>query len=130
MAASALFAFTALPAVASGGPSVVGNWSVVDRGQGCWGGGNLLSDGSGNGGGGCAVHTSSGEEVTSLKPVSWSFIDPVTKHFVLLTADIKLKQNSDSGLIPLGIVPVMVPVGTGAPVNLFGDIYGKITLHP
>lgn len=122
----ALFASIAAP-VSAAGPSVVGTWSVVDHGQGCWGGGNLLSDLSGNGGGGCAFQTPAGEEVASLKPVSWSFTDS-TNTSVNLCANF---TGVKGPVFPIG-VPVLscvvVPVGTSAPINLGQGTYGKVNL--
>lgn len=122
-----MFAALALPAFAAGSP-VVGNWSVVDRGPGCWGGGNLFADGSGNGGGGCAFQTPAGEEVASLTPTSWAFTD-ATDTVVNLCATFVGKQGP---VFPIG-VPVVecvqVPVGSGAPIAIGGGTYAKVMIH-
>lgn len=115
--------------VSAAGQSVVGTWSVVDHGQGCWGGGNLLSDGTANGGGGCSFQTPSGEEVASLKPFSWSYAD-ATQTAVNLCANITGKRGP---VFPIGVAVlscIVVPVGTSAPVNLGGNTYGKVNIHP
>lgn len=119
---------TSIASANSTGASVVGNWAVADHGQGCWGGGNLLSDGSGNGGGNCSVSDPNGQSVASLKPVSWSFTDS-SDTAVSLCADITAKKGDVFG--PAGTVSfscITVPVGTDAPVDLGGDTYGKVTI--
>lgn len=112
--------------VLAAGP-VAGTWSVVDHGQGCWAGGNLLVNGGGTGGGECAFQTPLGEEVASIKPVSWTFTDS-TDTAVNLCANFTGKKGP---VFPIG-VPILncvvVPVGTSAPVNLFGDTYGKVNI--
>jgi hypothetical protein len=127
MAASVLFVSQAAPAAAAG--PVVGTWSIADHGQGCWGGGNLLADGTGNGGGGCAFHTPAGEEVASLTPTSWSYTDG-SKTAVELCATFVGKKGP---VFPVG-VPILqclvVPVNTSAPVDLGGGTFGKVTILP
>lgn len=122
-----LFVATTIPTFASG--SVVGTWSVADHGQGCWGGGNLLSDGTGNGDGGCAFQTPQGEEVASISPQGWSFTDSTNKEVNLCATFIGKKGP----VFPIG-VPItqclVVPVNTNTPVNIFGDTYAKATILP
>jgi hypothetical protein len=113
--------------VFAAGPDVVGTWSVVDHGQGCWGGGNLLADGSGNGGGGCAFMTPAGEEVASLKPASWAFTD-ATKTAVNLCASFVGKKGP---VFPVGVAVtncIVVPVGGSAPVEVAPETYGKVNI--
>jgi hypothetical protein len=117
-----------LAAANSTGASVVGNWSLHDRGQGCWAGGNLLSDGTGNGGGNCSVSDANGQSIASIKPVSWAFTDP-SDTAVNLCADFTAKKGDIFG--PPGTVSlncITVPVGTDKPVVLPGDTYGKVTI--
>ena len=125
VAALAMLLGVAASSYAAGG--VVGTFSIADRGQGCWAGGNLLPDGSANGHGGCAFTTPVGEEVASITPQSWSFTDS-THTAVNLCATFVGKKGP---VFPVGVPVtncVAVPVGTGAPVNLFEDTYGKVTL--
>ena len=116
----------ALPAGAT--PQVVGNWHVQDHGQGCWGGGNLLVDGTGNGGGNCSFSTGQGQEVADLDPVSWSFTDS-TDTAVNLCANITGRKGP---VYPVGI-PILscivVPVGTTGPVSLGGGTFGWVNIH-
>ncbi len=56
--------------LASSRPSVVYTMTITDLGQGCWGGGSLLSDGSTSGNAACAFNN--GEDVGLLMPTSWS----------------------------------------------------------
>lgn len=116
-----------LTAPAFAASKVVGTWSIVDRGPGCWGGGSLLADGTGTGGGGCAFHTPDGEEVAALKPASWTFTD-ASHTEVELCANFIGKKGP---VFPIG-VPVLqcvvVPVNTSAPVELFEETYGKVNI--
>lgn len=121
-AAAALSAGLAAPVFAAS-PGAVGSWSVVDHGQGCWGGGSLFL-----GGGECAFQTPVGEEVAKIQPVSWSFTDS-TDTAVLLTANFVGQKGP---VFPVGVpVPmsVTVPVGNvGAPVPDGQGDYVKVNI--
>jgi hypothetical protein len=126
-ASVALALGVAAPALAAGNGSV-GSFTIADHGQGCWAGGSLWADGSASGSGGCAFMTPAGEEVASISPESWSFTDS-THTAVNFCAEFTGKKGP---VFPIGTpVPqcLTVPVGTAAPVNLFEDTYGKVTLH-
>jgi hypothetical protein len=110
----------------SGG--VVGNWAVVDHGQGCWGGGNLRADGTAGGNGNCSFSTPVGHEVASLDPVSWNYTDN-TDTQVELCANMTGKIGT---YLPVGVPQltcVVVPVNTNTPVDLGQGTFAKVTIH-
>ena len=107
--AMAVILAMALPSTvfASSQPSVVYTMTISDLGQGCWGGGALLSDGSTRVNASCSFNN--GADVGMLVPTSWS---PVGTGFVSICVQ---AVGIKGGGFPSGCLTIPV---TGTPIKI------------
>jgi hypothetical protein len=108
-----LLAIPPLTLHARAAQSVVGTYSAADNGQGCWGGGPLLADGSFSGGASCSF--GNGADVGRLVPSSWT----TDGQSVTLTWTVDIHKGSCADFGGAGVpclLSLPLPIGSATKV--------------
>jgi len=117
-----LWGLIAVPAFAKSA-TVVGTFAVADHGQGGWFGGPLRADGTIGGGGAFSISTPEGQFVARVTGGTWTGTLATGQ-----TVEICINLQQLHG--PPGFLPptlcAQIPVNAG-PVNLFEDVFGRVT---
>lgn len=117
----ALAPLAAHPAAAASSP-VVGTYSVADNGQGCWGGGALLADGSVTGNAACSF--ANGQVIARLSPTGWTFSDS-SDSVVVLTFSVRMIKGPNV----FGGSSLTFPVPVGGPLKVTDSEGGTTILR-
>ena len=120
---AAVLAVSPVAASAAGTSTVVGTYSIADLGQGVWGGGSLMSDGSITGR--LAFSAGNGQFILKFQGSSWSFTDSSNQAVTLCYNVTIIKATSP---FPPYICFQDVPV-TGTPIIVPGPAGGGFLIR-